>query len=330
MSLKTFTGILFLWGLTLGTGYAADSVYWAEFERETKRTGISLINHIQNLSLVSQDTPTASKTHKKEALAYFLATGGKYGFRKTPPTDFEYSVLVHALVITTALYHDSKDSNVDLVQVRRRYGLRTEEAGVQNHLIKAQAIVGYALCMSRCVDIITLVHLGQLPPQDMIPNLVQTIEALTSTCYMKPLKTLSSPLTEKVLKESYKTELTVPTLQTIFSALYPYHFHVVMDETKITWMQSLVQQAFSRSQPTRERRPVSVPSLLRIVFANGCSLERRSDGGLFTNIGGCAPVNYSTLTVDGVTLDARWSDEKILEVLSQHLRGFGVFYGLED
>ena len=38
--------------LSLTSVYAANSDYWTEFERENRKTGLSLINHIQNLVLL--------------------------------------------------------------------------------------------------------------------------------------------------------------------------------------------------------------------------------------------------------------------------------------
>lgn len=129
---------------TLTFVYAADSEYWTDFERENQRTGISLVNHIQNLSTVSDVDSINLKNRKREALAYFFATGGKYGFRKEPPTASEYEVLAKALAVSMSLYGQGEENPfLNLVQVRRRYGLKTEDGFTQNHLIHAQAIVGY-------------------------------------------------------------------------------------------------------------------------------------------------------------------------------------------
>ena len=62
MQFKPIKVITVILGMSL-TAYAADSDYWSDFERENRRTGISLINHIQNLSIVSDDAPSHVKNH---------------------------------------------------------------------------------------------------------------------------------------------------------------------------------------------------------------------------------------------------------------------------
>ena len=145
MNFKALKWVVLALGITLTTAYAADSEYWREFEAR----GVPLMRHIQDLSTVAATDSSYTKNRKKDALAYFFATGGKYGFRQEPPTASEYDILVKALAVTTAL-HYFKDAYVpvlDLVEVRRRYGLTTEDEVVRNHLIKAQAIIGYRPCI---------------------------------------------------------------------------------------------------------------------------------------------------------------------------------------
>ena len=143
MKFKTLKWIGLALVMTLTTGHAADSEYWKEFEAK----GIPLMEHIRNLSNVPQTASDIVKDRTKNALAYFFAPGGKYGFREAPATASEYEILVKALAITTALHYfkEGQQPILDLVSVRRHYGLRTEDQVTQNHLIQAHAIIGYTL-----------------------------------------------------------------------------------------------------------------------------------------------------------------------------------------
>ncbi|RZI47088.1 hypothetical protein [Candidatus Finniella inopinata] len=202
MKFKTLKWMGLALAMTLTTGHAADSEYWTEFEAKK----IPLMQHIQNLSNVSEAAPTTVKNHTKNALAYFFATGGKYGFRKEPATATEYDVLVKALAVTTALHNAS--SALDLVQIRRDCGLTTEDERTQNHLIQAQAIMAHARWMPSYFD------------PDSAGFIVQ-LQNHTKNDYLVPLQKLSTKPSTENLKSTYLNLLTVPVVQAIVSVVSP-------------------------------------------------------------------------------------------------------------
>ena len=148
MNFKALKKIGLVLGLTLVTAHAADSQYWKEFENARQRNAkLTLMQHIQNLSVFTESDNPTQRQSKKEALAYFFATGGKNGFRKQPATEKEQEILIQAATVMTLLhYEDPKTPVLDLGDVRKSYKLDTNDPTVQHHLAHVQAIVGYTFC----------------------------------------------------------------------------------------------------------------------------------------------------------------------------------------
>ena len=206
MKFKTLKYIGLGLSIILTTAYAADSDYWQEFEAK----GIPLMQHIQDLAAVPESASASVRRRTKNALAYFFATGGKYGFREAPATDSEYDILVKALAVTTAL-HNSVDgaSVLDLVQVRRGYGLGSEDAMIQSHLLQAQAIIAYRSCM------VNYLH----------PNVSAIRGQDLGACVpFASLESLFSKPTKGDLKSAIINGLTLPVFKIIASTIKPGHF----------------------------------------------------------------------------------------------------------
>ncbi len=145
-------------GLTLVTAHAADSDYWQHFEKENSQNGTTLMQHIQNLSVITENE--VKNQYNKEALAYFLATGGKKGFRKQPATQGERETLVKALVTLTHLHRSSEQKKgkgrfhfLNLVETRQQYGLESKDSKIQSHLDQAHAIITHTLLAKAYIDL---------------------------------------------------------------------------------------------------------------------------------------------------------------------------------
>ncbi len=238
MNFKALKWIGLVLGITLTTAYAADSEYWQEFESK----GVHLMQHIQDLSSVSESASASVKNRTKNALAYFFATGGKHGFRQEPPTADEYDILVRALAVTTAL-HDSVDSAsvLDLVQVRRNYRLTTEDALIQKHLVCAQALIAHTLWMQ--------VYYA--------PGIIQFISSLkyfTANGYVLPLNTLSPKPTQDYLKAAFVDVLTLAVVQAIVPVISPTHGSVI-EQDSIGEIKQLVEQNFPIQTAASSHRP---------------------------------------------------------------------------
>ena len=305
---------LFL-GLILTPLYAANSDHWTAFEREHKRTGLSLINHIQNLSILSSSDTRETKARKKDALSYFLATGGKNGFRKEPPTAPEYEILVKAMTVLSML-HYFREGNIpvlDLVQVRRNYGLRTEDATEQRHLVHAHAVISYTLCL----DLFLRTNVLLEGTEGFAFNLnasLETISSVLKTCgrtatqvYGKPLLRLSSPWPEEKLRSSLGQMLSFTMAQIILSELAPGIAHGLMQD-HISPIQALLKGCC---------RPLRVtPKIKHVILTNGSTVERTPDGGFRTNMfGGVA--DGKIIDCHGFILDGSWTDEELLEALKK-------------
>ena len=307
MKFKTLKWMGLALGITLTTAYAADSEYWKEFESR----GVPLMQHIQDLSSVSGSASASVKNRRKNALAYFFATGGKYGFRKEPATADEYDILVKALAVTTALhYYGGSVPVLDLVQVRRGYGLGSEDATIQSHLVQAHAIIGYTLCTNRFLQ-------ETRPLKEANPNLELSdipAEALsglatfgfqiTTQCYAAPLKSLSTQWADSKLKSAFVDGFTLPVAKAVASIVAP-GFEKDIDQEDIDQIQALLSQVSSA-------QAAPAGGIRQIRLGNGGVATRTGRGVSLSMPGGSFMGNLS--------LHARMSDEDLLAALEQ----FGI------
>ncbi|RZI47087.1 hypothetical protein [Candidatus Finniella inopinata] len=318
MKFKTLKWIGLALVMTLTTGHAADSEYWREFEAK----GIPLMQHIQELSNLEHATDDEID-HTKNALAYFFATGGKYGFREEPATESEYEILVKALAVTTAFHYFKEEQQpiLDLVAVRRNYNLRTEDQSIQNHLIHAHAIIGYTISASTFHSCTS--ELQKQNPnfswkdikQDVQKIIVNQTFAIATQVYAGPLASMSSSTkSENDLLSLYINGVTLPLLKKIVSAHDKKAVDAIhqkdIDDIKAVLRLVFPQAAALQTTTTGKR-------LTKIVFSDGRSLERRADGAIVTSMFGFPLTNTGTFQYGDICLDGRWSDEQLINEMKK-------------
>ncbi|RZI47086.1 hypothetical protein [Candidatus Finniella inopinata] len=288
MKFKTLKWIGLALVMTLTIGHAADSEYWREFEAK----GIPLMDHIRNLSNVPQTASDIVKDHTKNALAYFFATGGKYGFREAPATASEYEILVKALAVTTTLHYSTsgKVDVLDLVAVRRSYNLTNEDERIRDHLIKAQAIISYTVAATDLFQSVSAPT--NLKSDDELGNRGIFIRQV---CFDWPLKGLVPAIAENNLKKSYISGLTEDILKTILSTPEPTYIkkiHTLL--TKEPAKQSTMKMdSFLLLNNEKTYVQLAVELLLSIVK----NWKSRSNNFSAT----------SSHTINGVTTTKKWT-----------------------
>lgn len=314
---------LFL-GLLLTPLYAAHSDYWTEFEREHKRTGISLINHIQTLSVIQDKESTYVRNRKKDALAYFLATGGQNGFKKEPPTASEYEILVKAVAVTTVLHSLENDRLpvLDLIQIRRRYGLRTEDDSTKSHLIQAQAIVGYTLTLMAYFKLVASVqqryNLSPSTPKTGLPTMQNDFACRLSEVriggYLKPLRSLSPSISDNDLNKQFGEGATQSVIQSIVSMIepsYPKILDAYRQDILGLFTGSLVTPQGSSTTPASSTRRIHT-----VILRNGATVARTNDGRITTNLFG-GTMTGKSINFNGFLLDGGWTDDEFVTAMQR-------------
>ncbi len=296
MNLRFLKRLGLVLGLSLTAIHAADPIYWQDFEK-AKKQGVTLIQHIQNLSTITQSDTDQTKNDKKNALAYFLATGGKHGFRKSPATEAERDILVKALTVTAYLHYSVEDAPVlDLVDIRTSYGLNTQDTIVQNHLAQAHAVIGYALCANSYhaqTQRNTQIDIG-----DLKDNIYEV--------YLNPVMKLSKTLKQDYWLNRFVQGFNQPIAKSITAIIFPSFKEQIKDEA-VKNIQALLANALIK--------PLTAKRSRLIHLANGGYIERTSDGKISTNIFGgsiIAPI----INFNGIQLNAGWSDEEFSQRLS--------------
>lgn len=128
-----FSGAYFILCLfSLQNIQANEQVHWQRFEEAYQQGRV--VNLVDYLSLMARREQTDTEqelTYKKNAIAYFVATGGPNGFRKSPATPTEKDTILKALSFA-ALLDEGED--FELTSIRRLYGRSTETEGEKTHL----------------------------------------------------------------------------------------------------------------------------------------------------------------------------------------------------
>lgn len=117
--------------------------FWRGYQIAKKSKSVTkLIDHVQNLSIqLDTDTP-ARLEQKKSAILWFMATGGKNGFRKRASTSAERKVLERSLIFATILHVLNSPGNIlSIIAVRRKIGFTEEDGKMKARLSKAQGIM---------------------------------------------------------------------------------------------------------------------------------------------------------------------------------------------
>ncbi len=117
--------------------------FWQEYRAAKKSRAVqNPVEHIKNLSTRLDSDTSERLESKKTAILWFMATGGKNGFRNTSATPAERLVLENALIFAT-IVHDVNYSEkfLQIIAVRREVGITTEDAKIRTHLLHAQRII---------------------------------------------------------------------------------------------------------------------------------------------------------------------------------------------
>ncbi len=117
--------------------------FWQEYQTSAQSGKVrSVVEHVMSLSTKLEiDTPQRLE-HKKSAILWFMATGGKNGFRKTLATPAEREVMVATLIFATILHEvGNPQSYLPIINIRRAAGIKTEDQVTKTHLTEVQKII---------------------------------------------------------------------------------------------------------------------------------------------------------------------------------------------
>ncbi len=281
--------------LKAAMGHTPDD-FWQEYQT-AKQSGLvkNSVEHVRNLSTrLDTDTPARLES-KKSAILWFMATGGKNGFRKKPATPAEKQVLENALIFATILHevHHSEDL-LPIIAIRKNAGITTENDKIKIHLISVQRIITATRLMLE----------SALPPTRFRPY----IQELFNKEYMRAV--LYCRNTRSISKEQWQQEAVLFSdiftrgidqrfKQTFFENL---EFSLDKSATYIgieepvsgVKLHSFRQFVVDSCTPdpkifpsTQKPQPKQTPSAvaithraMRIMTDNGLVIERGSDGSI--------------------------------------------------
>lgn len=301
-------------GLGLKSAWAVDSAHWQDFEKERQTKGITLMEHLNALSTVCDKDSGFERTRKKEALAYFLATGGKYGFRKTPPTVSEYRLLVKALAVAASLY-DQEGRFLDLVHVRKGYGLTTEDPVFQSHAIQAQALVVYALSIKSFLKEVKDFSTKTPVSLALLGKLAYTKQ----DGYLTPLQALSPKPAPLILERVFNQGITQRAVEALLLGVAP-SYPKKIDTKALARVKEILTAASAPQLPAIKSRsaapshPLKKP-LKTVVLKDKTQISRQPQGLLSLTRGGGVQKSSSILVFNGAVLNGSWTDEELLDAL---------------
>lgn len=332
-----FNGVkkwIILCGVSFSCCLGADSEYWNDFEREHGRSGITLMQHIETLSQIN-DESIEVKRRKKDALLYFFATGGKYGFRREPITPSEHDILIKAWISTVVFHYYGEEGRerpvLDLGTERKRYGLGIEKRIIQSHIAYAQAIAGHIITLAWYGQRLTALR-GSTPSgltREVFEAIVQsdlvntTFEAFRK-CYIMPLSRLPCTINDYQLIEKYKEWFDFMTIHKILGF---FRFGISLNGNDIRQIQTILEEVLNKVKIDLPQHisQTSGKQLRKIKLSNGSTIVRTDDGRISTDLFG-GTVVVRSLNINGFILDASWSDEKIIAAL----RTQGIIAAVED
>ncbi len=128
--------------------------FWEDFENSfLAGRSKTLVDHVRHLSQFQKGDSSECLNFKKDALLYFLSTGGKEGFAQRVATLEEEFVLKRALVFATLIHKNNRPSDVlSLIDLRRSFSFVHESEVDQNHLVESQKIISAThifLCINK-------------------------------------------------------------------------------------------------------------------------------------------------------------------------------------
>jgi len=139
MNWKALLGLFFL-----TTFFVQAGEFWEDFETSFFASrSKTLVDHVRQLSQFQKGDSPECLCFKKNALIYFLTTGGKHGFSQRIATLEEEFILKRALVFATLIHENNTPNDaLSLVYLRRSFGFVRESEIEHNHLVEAQKIIG--------------------------------------------------------------------------------------------------------------------------------------------------------------------------------------------
>ncbi|RZI47089.1 hypothetical protein [Candidatus Finniella inopinata] len=315
MKFKTLKWIGLALAMTLSTAHAKDPVYWTEFEQRR----VPLMQHIQDLSDMKSHYNDTLKNHAKEALIYFFATGGKYGFRTEPATASEYEILVKALTVMTQLHYDKprgpdhKAQNIphlNLAKIRQADYKLANDPALQNHFIHAQSIISYThsvLLYSKDMKLLKREN-SDLQLQKIPENVVENLRVygyISREEYMRTLTVLPTRRDPADLKKMYSHGFTLPLPKVIASVVAPNLAASISEHT------NLIQTFFTHDWTEYSPKSTSGERLREIRLFKNIYVKRTDTGYIRTNMAGGTKTGKN-LTIDRLVLDSSWSDEQLI------------------
>jgi|GEM_PF-4892630 len=131
--------LLFIFSIAYSQAQEGPDQYWADYEA-AKRLGTvrKPIDYLSVLSTRFQTDTNQTLDRKKNAILWFMATGGKKGFAKRSATPEERSVMEKALMFVALLTESNKSSSfIDIGSMR----VGEPDEKIAKHLRKAQEII---------------------------------------------------------------------------------------------------------------------------------------------------------------------------------------------
>lgn len=302
--------------------HAADCIYWEDFEKRN----IPIIQHIVDLSnddFCYRNNECLPFDYRKNALSYFLSTGGKYGFRKEAPTEDEYNIIVKAVFSLTNLHYIKENNNnvLDLVNVRRSYGIYEENEDEKNHLIVSHSIIGYTLILHKLHKFMGSFSFLDIDSSEydnitITKDMFNDFNDIAYNTYGLPLTKIQNPPSEKELRSFFGESLGFNVFNVIITNFSP------KDGFSLTLRGiSCVQKILRGFCEDRINKSI----IKRITLVDDSYVERIDKELIFTNVLGWEIVS-NEIFENGLHINAYFSDEELLNAL----HGFNIARILYD
>ena len=324
--------------------------HWRGFEKAfQERKCVTVVEYVQSLYTLTADLSSEDLFKRNGAIHYFLATGGKYGFRDTPATPQERVILENALMFCGLV--DAADSNTipghhDLTRMRRYFGFGEEDEAIQTHLALAQRY--YA-----CGSMIGFWHRQHNPhiikiilSQDyVLPRLAQEFKRGQDTALLqRELDGLKDDFTpslalrasglwkglldlrlEHLEAKSPIGEEDVTDLSPIIASFKNIIRDSLSHAAPINWEEEFHIQAGSRSSSIRRSaRP------LVLVLRDGSVIIRRADGTFFTQGSFIPCVGGNSAHIGNTFIQSDKTEKDLLDLLSRETSVASKFYAGES
>ena len=263
--------------------------FWQEYQT-VKKSGLvqNAVSHVKRLSIrLETDTPERLES-KKSAILWFMATGGKNGFRKTVATPEEKLILENALIFATILHMIRRNDPLSIIHVRRNAGISDQDQRTKTHLVAAQRVI-----------VATRIMLESAMPLARFKLMVQEVfnkEYMVSVVYLLKYKSMSQWQQEVQKFANFLTrDLDRRIKNALFENLQLSVDHSigfkepVTETTASAFRQQLVESCtpdgdlFQESSALERKTPSNHPTshrAMRIVTDNGLVIESGTNGSM--------------------------------------------------